>query len=198
MPYTADDLRTLRSPELHALMARGFPVSPDELVGHTYHGITLDQPGWLRPFTWTKFMKCFVRDAPGSPVRGWNVRAVDNALDEPWLPKMRGEAPSTFGHFVVGWASDYPLPGPYGNGVVFDYVGGGNAPYDPSGLARDAVVAVNPGDPTLLLGCMWAELGVARLPLPGDFLLIRGGPVEHLTHPPRAQRQLTTSERDGS
>ena len=168
---------------LRRRLEAGHPIDPTALDDRLYRGVSLGLPRFVEKMTWKTFFKAFHRD-PSGPLRGWNVRAVQNGVEGPWIPQRRGEAPRTFGHFrVVDGAGGDPR-GSGRQGLLLDYGQGGNKPLDPVGRLRDPLVALHPGDVDLLLG--WSYLAIAGRPVgtPSYFVLIRGQPLDHVAHPP--------------
>ena len=157
--------------ELHDAMASGYPVSPETLCNHVYHGVSLGLPGWIERLTWKKFMKTFYLDAETGGVRGWNIRAMDNGLDAEWQPKLHKGKPITFGHFDVTH-SDHHVVHP--NEIILDYGRGGRKGNGLLNGLRDPIVALEPESPDVLLGWSYLALGNARVRTPSYFLLMRG------------------------
>jgi hypothetical protein len=118
--------------------------------------------------TWKKFKKVFHRDPVTKRLRGWNVRIVQDGLDAPWTPKMRGDRPVTFGHFEVVQPSERRRRIPC-RGLLLDY-----------GLLRDPLVAMVEGSTELLLGWSYLELGFTWLKTPSFFALLRDVPLTHV------------------
>jgi hypothetical protein len=170
---TAAELATASRAELRSLAAAGRPFAPDDVAGHLYHGVSLGLPAWVVRLTWSKFGKAFHRD--GDRVRGWNVRMVQDGLDQPWRPRRRAGHDVTFGHFAV-------VASP--REVLLDYGRGGNGRLDPIQALRDPVVALD--GPRLLLG--WSDLAVGplRVPTPSYFVLERGAPLTEVVAAPRS------------
>jgi len=167
------------------ILASGHPIDQDDLADHEYAGISLGLPRLIEKLSWKKFVKAFHRDPGRGVVRGWNVRMEQNALDGPWIPKVRGVEPATFGHFQVVDARSAKVPVGCERGLLLDYGLGRNSPLDPMGLLRDPVVAVREGDPTLLLGWSYLQLPFLHVPTPSFFTLERLQPLSHRADPPR-------------
>jgi hypothetical protein len=136
--------------------------------------------------------------APTGRVGGWNLRCVQNTLDEPWLDAPAG----TEARGAAGWphrAAAY-LAGLRGSGaahgrfevvsarpgekvpcapgaLILDYGAGGHPPLDVTVLLRDVAVCVRPGDPTLLIGRAFIDVGRAITSAPAVFLLERSQPL---------------------
>lgn len=159
-----------------------FPV--DDLAGWQYQGLALGLPRWVERLSWKVFVKAFARDARG--VHGWNVRMQQGGPQlllpgADMQPQRRGAGPRTFGHYRVLPMVEWPrnLPSGLGKvGVMLDYGTGANPALDPMRPMRDPLVALQPGDPTCLLGWSYAELGPLRVPTPSYFLLVRWRPVD--------------------
>jgi hypothetical protein len=150
--------------ELAALARAGAAFDPAALADARYDGISLGLPRLVERLTWTKFAKAFHRDPATGAVRGWNVRVVQDELDRPWRPRMRGGEPVTFGHFAVTVRD---------GGVVLDY-----------GAIRDPLVALAGTD--VLLGRSVLVIAGRTIDTPSWFVLRRAGALDHVA--PRPQR----------
>jgi hypothetical protein len=173
---TFEGLQGLTKRELAELLAAGHPIDPTALDDTEYQGISLGLPGWLVSLTWLTFMKTFHRDPASGALRGWNVRLQQDGLDAPCRPQERRGAPHTFGHYTVTAAP----PGTPGNdrGLLIDYACRPNATLDPIRRVRDPLVALNPGDPNLLLGWSYVDVGFT-VGTPSYFGLRRRRPLSH-------------------
>jgi hypothetical protein len=161
---TRDDLLRASRRELAAALAAGHPIEPDALADRELRGTSLGLPRWVERLTWKTFKKVFHRDRRGV-LRGWNVRMEQ---DEPFRPILRDGRPFTFGPFLVREPPP-DAPAPFRRGLLLDY-GAATKPWDPLGRLRDPLVALRPGDPTLLLGCSYLALG-KWIPTPAFFCL---------------------------
>lgn len=173
-----DDVLAMDGPALAALLAAGHEVDVDALAGAEYEGIALGLPRWVERLAWKTFKKTFYRDPETRRVRGWNVRIAQRGVDGPYEPLVKNGAPFCFGPYEVV-PLDGRSPRPVGGGLLIDYARGKGGP-DPMRLVRDPIVALTPGDPTVLLGWSYVELGFARLSTPSYFLLRRAGPITHV------------------
>lgn len=161
------EYRSWSKPRLADALAAGHALDPADLVGWQYQGISLGLPRWIERLTWSVFVKAFAADDAG--VYGWNVRIVqgDDRLleaDADLRPRTRGDKPWEFGYFRVTSLSSWQqtrtrLRQPCGPGLMLDYVHPRNPTLDPTRLVRDPLVALRPGDPTLLLGVSLLEFG---------------------------------------
>jgi hypothetical protein len=152
--------------ELAALARTGAPFDPAALAGARYEGISLGLPRLVERLTWTKFAKAFHRDPASGRLRGWNIRVVQDALDQPWRDRTRDGVPVTFGHFAVERRGDE---------VVLDY-----------GVIRDPLVALAGTD--VLLGRSLVAVAGVVVGTPSWFVLRRAGPVDHVPPAPVRQR----------
>jgi hypothetical protein len=177
-PPSRDEVLTLDARGLAALLAAGHDVPVEAIEGAEYEGIALGLPPWVERLAWKTFKKTFYRDPESGRVRGWNVRIVQRGVDGPYEPIMKRGAPLCFGPYEVV-PLDGRSPRPVGGGLLIDYARGKGG-VDPMRLMRDPIVALRPGDPTLLLGWSYVELGFARLSTPSYFLLKRAGPISHV------------------
>lgn len=166
--------------ELHRALAAGDPIEESALEDVEYHGTSLGLPALVEKLTWKVFRKAFHRDPDTGALRGWNVR-LDQTTSQ---PRMRHGEPHTFGHFLVRSMNGYRMPLRHGkrvsrpSGRMLDYGAGGNG-LDPVALLRDPVVAVRVGDPSLLLGWSYLDMGAFRACTPSFFTLERLGPLTH-------------------
>jgi hypothetical protein len=168
---TAAALLHASARELREAFQRGHAIDASALDDTEYKGVSLNMPGFVEKLTWKKFKKVFHRDPESGHLRGWNVRLEQNELAGPCVPKQRRGAPMTFGHFRVVPAEGRPMPSPGPASLLLDYGLGENAALDFMRFVRDPVVALNAGDPRVLLGCMYVELGPLRVPTPSFFTL---------------------------
>jgi len=165
---TADDLARMSNAELMATLLGGHAIDPDALAP-AYDGTSLGIPHLVEKLTWKRFRKAFHRDADGR-LRGHNVR-IDNARPG-WHPLEKRGAPVTFGPFAVVSPAGYRMPRPADRGLLLDY-SDGSSRWNPLSRIRDPLVAVNPGDVTLLLGWTYLDLGVTQVATPSFFSLSR-------------------------
>lgn len=183
---TRDDLLTMSRAELLELVRNGHPIDPRDLDDTEYAGISLGLPQVVEKLTWKKFKKTFHRDPLTGALRGWNVRIQQDSLDDPWVAMYRDGAPKTFGHYEVIDPAGVPMPTDCHGGLLIDYGRGRNRRFEPMNVARDPLVAVNPGSAQLLLGWSYVELGFARFGTPSFFSLEHDGALTHRIAPPLA------------
>ncbi len=178
------NLHRMSLDELVGQLERGHPIDPSALRDTEYRGTSLGLPRWMERLTWKKFRKTFHHDPTTGKLRGWNVRLLQNGLHTSDVPLLRGGKPHTFGHYEVRSCAGYAMPTYRGKtvwahrGLMIDYVLGDNPP-GPMRRIRDPLVAVRPGDPTLLLGWSYVDLGVLRMGTPSFFTLELAGPLTH-------------------
>ncbi|MEM9072077.1 MAG: hypothetical protein AAGE52_26460 [Myxococcota bacterium] len=184
MPTVAE-LHAMDNDALCDVLVHGHPIDPNELADRDYRGVSLGVWEVVKRLSWTKFRKSFYRDPTTQALRGWNVRMQQNGLEGPDLPVLRRGVPLTFGHYAVVPTRGYAMPRRKGapvfchRGLMLDYgLGRGNPPHLRS--LRDPIVAVQPGDASLLLGWTYLDLGIARVPTPSFFTLERTGPISHV------------------
>lgn len=170
---TAAELLALSRRELMELLHAGHPVDPTVLEDQQYNGISLGLPHFVERLTWKKFGKTFHRDPQTGVLRGWNVRMMQNDLDKPWQPRLRRGRPVTFGHYHV---SEPTGTRPYDRGLLIDYSRGGRSPTP----LRDPIVALEPGNSSLLLGWTYLALGARHIGTPSFFSLERDGPLRFI------------------
>lgn len=160
---TAADLLDVPRKELARLLREGHAIDAAALDDRQYKGTSLGLPAWIEALTWKTFVKTFHRDPETGALRGWNVRLEQDGVDAPTRPRTtRTGDPKTFGHYTV-------IDGP-GPGLLIKYKGS---------PLRDPLVALNPGDPSLLLGFSYLALGV-RVNTPSYFTLQADGPLQHI------------------
>ncbi len=180
---TAAELHAMTRKELMQVLRAGHPVDPAALDDTEYRGTSLGLGRLLERLTWKKFRKTFHRDPRTGHLRGWNVRLVQDGLDAPDTPRTRRDVPVTFGHYRVVPPEGHRLPFPT-PGLLIHYGLGGNARLDPLNRGRDPLVAVTPGDPTLLLGWTYLDWGFT-VGTPSFFTLEHAGPLTRVVAPPR-------------
>ncbi len=184
---SAAAVRELDRGALARLLAEGHAIDPDALDGWIHRGVSLGLPGWVDRLAWKTFAKAFHRDPTTGHLRGWNVRIEQTGFDGPYVPLRRRGAARTFGHFRVVAPESYPMPKPAKGGLLLDYGLGGNPALDPTRLVRDPIVSLQPGDPTLLLGWTYLDLGRLQVGTPSFFTLERWRPVDEPVAPPRPE-----------
>lgn len=176
-----NDALRLDAAGLRAAMQQGHPVQPADLVDFEYLGVSLGLPSLIEKLSWKTFVKVFVRGADPGQFRGWNMRLKQTGLDGPVEPMTRAGLPLCFGPFAVLAHGGLDAPRPCAPGVLLDY-GAGSRGLDPARSLRDPLVALNPGDPTLLLGWSYVALGGLSLSTPSYFVLSRLGAPRHIEH----------------
>lgn len=155
-------------------LREGHPLDPSALDDQMYVGVSLGLPGWVDRLAWKTFLKTFHRDPADGGLRGWNVRLHQDGIDAPPRPMQRRGQPLSFGHYRVRDLSPGEAPRGVSTGLLLDYGAGG---------LRDPVVALEPRDPTVLLGWTYVSLWGWAVPTPSFFLLRRAGPLDHIAEP---------------
>ncbi len=184
----SDFLGMSRRQLLDALCA-GHAIDPAALDDTEYKGVSLGLPGFIDRLSWKTFKKTFHRDPQSGYLRGWNVRLEQHGIDAPCvaMKDKRGE-PLSFGHYRVVDPAGYRMPKPANRGLVIDYGLGGNPGLSFTNRLRDPIVAVHEGDPTLLLGWSYVDLGALRFGTPSFFTLELDGALSQPVAPPRSPR----------
>lgn len=183
MATSAAEIHALSRRELMQILRAGHPIDERALEDTEYKGTSLGLPGFVERLTWKKFKKVFHRDPESGWLRGWNVRLEQNALEEPCIPKTKNGAAVTFGHYRVVSPEGHRVPAGCDRGLLIHYGLGGNRALDPMRRVRDPIVAVRAGDPTLLLGWSYVDLGLL-LGTPSFFTLELDGPLTERVAPP--------------
>ncbi len=176
---TVDDLLQMSRAELHAIIDQGHPVDPDAVADTSYTGVDLSMPALFHKLAWRSFRKTFHRDPATGVVRGWNVRVAQVGWDTPPPPlRDRQGRPRSFGHYELRPAAGLRFPRGWQGGSYLDYGVAGNSALDfPANSGFCPLVAVNPGDASLLLGWEVFKVAGLLLPLPDYWLLRREGPL---------------------
>ena len=179
MTTTLDDLLRASSADLFAVVRAAHPLDLDAIGDATYTGIDLSMPGWFHKLMWKSFRKTFYRDPVTGVHRGWNVKVEQVGWDTPPPPKRdRSGRSLSFGHYEVRSARGLTFPRGWQGEHYLDYRQAGNAWYDfPANAGYCPLVAVNPGDMTLLLGWEIFKVGGITIPLPDYWVLVREGPL---------------------
>jgi hypothetical protein len=178
VPAAAEALLSARRAELRRALAAGHPVDPSALDDTEYGGISLALPAIVERLTWKTFTKTFHRDPKTGELRGWNVRMEQTGVGGPPVPRTKKGVPRTWGHYRVYPAKGVRLAAGYDNGLLIDY--GVRANDFVTRRMRDPLVAVTEGDPSVLLGVSYLDLGLFRLMTPTFFVLVRRGPLTYV------------------
>jgi len=182
---TRSNVLTYSGRQFAAAMAGGHAVDLDALANAQYRGTSLNMPGFVDRLTWKVFRKTFYRDPTTGTHRGWNVRIVQRGIDAPSEPmRLADGTPKTFGHYLVRDAQSLKVARGYNAGIYLDYIAARNPLTDMGRFAAAPVVALNTGDPTLLLGWEYIKLGPLHIPTPSYWLLEYEGPIEEVVAPP--------------
>jgi hypothetical protein len=185
-PITLDDLMRMSAREHRAIMDRAHPLDLEALAGTQYQGVDLSLPRLVNALLWKTFRKTFVRDERRGALRGWNVRMMQHGVDGPRVPMTRRGAPWTFGHYEVRSAEGLRFPRGWRGAHYLDYGVVGNR--DATRFAWAPLVAVNEGDPSLLLGWEVVKLGGLLVPLPDYWALRLEGPCDDVVPRPDEAR----------
>jgi len=179
-----DELRKATGKELAERLARGHALQADSIAGWIYRGTSLGLSRWMEALSWVSFQKAFFRDDASGRVMGWNVRLEQTGLHGPSRPKKeRSGEPKRFGAFEV-YPSNVRAPRPVPEGAaLIDYSRATAHLLDPLWFVRDPLVALEPGNPEVLLGWSYIALGKG-ISTSSYFLLEREKPLDHA--PPKA------------
>lgn len=174
LPAAAERLLGKKRRELRRALDAGHPIELRALDDTEYTGISLALPRLIEKLTWKTFTKTFHRDPKTGELRGWNVRMEQTGVGGPAVPRTKKGAPWTWGHYrVYGGA-----PAPYDRALLIDY----GVPSNDfvTRRMRDPLVAVEPDDPSVLLGVSYLDFGWLRFITPTFFLLVRRGPLSYV------------------
>lgn len=179
MPIRLEDLLSMKSVELRAIMQRGEPLDLGAIADTTYTGIDLSMPAWFHKLMWRSFRKTFHRDPRSGAIRGWNVKVQQTGWEAPPAPKLDGAGrPITFGHYEVRSAAGQRFPRGWTGGHYLDYRVAGNRFADwPARAGHCPLVTVNPGSSELLLGWEVFKVGGVLVPIDDYWVLRREGPL---------------------
>lgn len=171
---TLEDLFSMSSAELYAVVERGAALDLDAIADKTYTGIDLSMPDLFHKLFWKSFRKTFHRDPQTGVVRGWNVKVEQTGWDTPPEPKRDSEGNAlTFGHYEVRSAQGLKFPRGWTGGHYLDYRFAGNTFFDfPARAGYCPLVAVNAGSYDLLLGWEVFNVGGVMVPL-NDFWALK-------------------------
>jgi hypothetical protein len=178
-----DELLAATPDALERFLAQGHPVDPTALDDTEYHGTSLGLPAFVEAVSWKTFKKVFRRDPATRTLRGWNVAVEQSGPHGDFRDRTRGGRRVTYGHYEVLPAGRYLVPNHHDRGLMLDY-GRMARPWSPFRPVRDTVVAVEAGSVKLLLGWMYLDLGLLRVPTRSYFTLQRGGPLTYDLTPP--------------
>ncbi len=185
---TLQDLLAMSHRQVAEVFFNGHPIEPGSLDGMQYRGIDLSLPPIMNRILWKTFRKTFYRDPETGVLRGWNVRMAQDGWDSPGTPLQKKGKPFTFGHYHLLPAKGKPFPKNWQGQDYLDYSVAGNPLFDPARFTYSPLVAVNPGDSTLLLG--WEVFRVAGIPfaIPDFWALRHEGPIDYIAPVPGKAR----------
>lgn len=178
MPIRLQDLVNAPNDELPKLLRAGHPIDPNALDNRLYRGVSLGLPRWAEALSWKTFAKTFYRGHDGG-LYGWNVRLEQTGIEGRLVPKTKGQHPHCFGFYGVTKTDGYHPPRGTERGLLIQYRFGPNARISPLNWVRDPLVAVNPDDPSLLLGWSYVHL-FGGIWTPSYFALKHEGAVEYV------------------
>jgi hypothetical protein len=175
-----ESLLQMNQAELQRTLDTGHAIDPSWLDDTEYHGVSLGLPAIIDRLAWKTFQKSFHRDTATNKLRGFNVRLAQTGVNGPVQPLEKRGRPKTFGHFEVTSAEDDAPAGEMLPGILLDYGKGQNSTMDLIRFIRDPLVAIKRGDPSLLFGRTYIEVGQKRFGTPCYFALKRHGPLTYL------------------
>jgi len=143
--------------------------SPDtsSLIGTEWRGY--NQPWIARLLGIRKFIKGFL--AGTNAVEGYNVRVVQNAAGDPWIPISDPRGPQRYAYYAVREpGTNRSIGGRYPRAALLDYGATDRAGRGVERLIRDYLVQPDPGNPDLLLGK--AYFLVAGHLVPSSFFML--------------------------
>jgi len=180
IPPAVEPLLTARRAELRRALAAGHAIDERALDDTEYEGISLALPRLVERLTWKTFTKTFHRDPKTGELRGWNVRMEQHGVFGPRVPLTKNGKPHTWGHYRVYSAKGVRLAAPYDMALLIDY----GVPSNDfvTRRMRDPLVAVTEGDPSVLLGVTYLDLGWLRVMTPTYFALVRRGPLSYVAN----------------
>ena len=168
-----DQLQKMNAQDLHEVMLQGHPLDMEGLADTRYQGVDLSLPAIGHALLWKTFRKTFHRDPSTGLIRGWNVRLEQHGVDAVSIPlRDRRGRPRTFGHYVVAPSGGTSFPRGWRGAHHLDYGAAGNRWSDLARFTFSPLVAVNPGDMSLLLGWEVLRLGSRLIALP-DYWALR-------------------------
>lgn len=182
---TLADLLAMDRHQLHAVIARAYPLDLGALEEKQYQGVDLSLPPFINRILWKTFRKTFHRDPQTGVLRGWNYRMEQTGIDGARVPKKRNGRNWTFAHYEVRSAAGLRFPRGWKGAHYLDY----GVPGNPFGenLGYTPLVAVNEGSMDLLLGWEIFKLGPLFIPLPDYWALRLEGPLEEVVPSPAAR-----------
>jgi hypothetical protein len=175
---SAEYLRVVGLPkrELERLVVRGEQPDAGTLTGWEFRGT--NTPVITRLLRIRKFLKGFYAEESGR-VFGYNMRARQGRLSDPWASRPDETAPKRFGFFGVRPPDPASRDNAYLHALLLDYSEGGNRG-SVMNLLRDYLVRVVPGSDDLLIGKAYMSFGALRLPV-GYFVLECSRPTDFRT-----------------
>lgn len=135
--------------ELEALLRAGRPPRAEDLAGREFRGT--NTPWFTNLLGIKKFIKGFFNGPDG--LEGYNIPVKQNGVSAPWVHKPSDQAPSRFGFYTSGTATER-----YPGTMMLDYgASARNAWWQPERLLRDYMVVV-PGT-NIVLGKAYLAFG---------------------------------------
>ncbi len=172
--YTYEELARMKDADLEEIFRAGVTPSFEDLVGWEFRGWNV--PYITRILGFQKFKKGFFLDAgqkaDGLEVSGYNVKVVQNGLDDPWIAKPSEENPKRFGFYLVYKVRPEERDNLYRNALLLNYGRGKNPWWEPARLLRDYLVQPDPENRDLFLGKAYIALGPWRV-FPSFFVIER-------------------------
>ncbi len=156
---TFHELIALPNSRLDQALAQGIAPDPGELVNREFRGF--NPPAFARWFGFQKFIKGFWRDDQGQ-LAGYNLFVDDprSGPNAPWVGKNGGGPDTRHGFYDVVPAADHRRYNRYPKASLLDYGSGRNHWLNPESRIRDYLVQVDHGNPALLLGKAYIDLGL--------------------------------------
>lgn len=188
-----EDIRHEKPKALRQRIIEGHPVDPAALEGWAFKGTSLGLPRLVEKLTWKTFQKTFYRQPSTGRLVGWNVRLEQDGVDAPSRPKRRHGVPVTTWHYEVVPTEGVRMPRGFDRGLIIDYGREPQPPLDTIRFAKDPLVAVEPGNPDLLLGVTYMTVGPLCVETPTYFLLEREHRIDFV--PPAVKGELTRAPR---
>jgi hypothetical protein len=168
---TFEDLAASKRSRLDQLLRRGIQPSLAEVAGYEFRGFNMQS--LTKVIGTRKFKKGFYGNPDEGHLWGYNIRVVQNGLDDPWIALPSDDSPERLAFFKVFPPKPSGRDADFSNSLVVDYAQWPDYIWiNPARYILDYLVFPAQGNRDLLLGKSYFALGGSRIFM-GYFILER-------------------------